>query len=205
MIDDLATRLTRAARAVTTSAEPPFDAERAARLGLVDVAFVEHDSPIGPLLLAATDVGLVRVSFGPEDPDDVLDELSARVSPRVLRVPRRLDRARRTLDRYFAGRGDLDDLAVDLRLATGFRRDVLDTLRREVPLGTTITYLGLAARAGKPRAARAVGTAMAQNPVPLVVPCHRVVPSGGGVGSYGGGPERKAALLALEGAALELG
>jgi methylated-DNA-[protein]-cysteine S-methyltransferase len=203
MTDDLAARLARTARSVT-AATPAFDAERAARLGLVDVAYADQDSPIGTLLLATTDVGLVRISFGPENPDAVLEELADRVSPRVLRAPRRLDRARRTLDRYFAGRGDLDDLPVDLRLAVGWQRDVLDTLRREVPLGTTISYAGLAVRAGKPRAARAVGNAMAQNPVPLVVPCHRVVPSGGGVGNYGGGPERKAALLALEGAALEL-
>ncbi|HEX5614668.1 MAG TPA: methylated-DNA--[protein]-cysteine S-methyltransferase [Acidimicrobiia bacterium] len=203
---ELGSRLARGARAAARAAGTPdaLDVARAERRGLVDIAYVRYDAPIGRLLLAATEHGLVRIAFGDEPDDDVLEHLAATISPRIVASARRLDGARRTFDRYFAGRGDLDALAVDLQLALGFDRTVLDTLRAQVPLGATITYAGLADRAGSPRAARAVGNAMAKNPVPLVVPCHRVVPSAGGVGSYGGGPHIKAQLLALEGAALQL-
>jgi methylated-DNA-[protein]-cysteine S-methyltransferase len=201
--DRLGARL--AHSAADLAGDPPdFDVARAVRSGLVDVAYTEYDAPIGSILVATTERGLVRIAFGGEDPDEVLEDLARTVSPRIVRAPRRLDAARRTFDRYFARRGDLDALAIDLQLASGFRKTTLATLRAQVPLGTTITYGALARRAGKPRAARAVGTAMATNPLPLVVPCHRVVPSTGGVGNYGGGVPTKIALLELEGAALAL-
>ena len=170
--------------------------ETAAREGLVDVAYETTDSPVGELLLAATERGLCRVSFDPE-PDRELD-LLARFGTRVLRVPRRLDAARRQLDEYFAGKRTAFELETDLALARDFQRDVLRELAR-VPYGETTTYGSLAARVGRPRAARAVGTAMNRNPVPTVLPCHRVVGSGGSLVGYGGGLERKRALLVLEG------
>lgn len=175
-------------------------AERAAERSLLDVAYTTLDSPVGTLLLAATSQGLVRVAFEVEGHDGVLTELSRRVSPRVLRAPGRLDAVVRELEEYFAGRRREFDLPVDLRLATGFRRQVLDRLR-EVPFGRTASYAVLAQAAGSPRAVRAVGSACATNPVPLVVPCHRVVRSDGAIGSYRGGPAAKRALLDLERAA----
>jgi methylated-DNA-[protein]-cysteine S-methyltransferase len=171
---------------------------RAAEEDLLDVAFRRLDSPVGPLLLAATPAGLVRVAFTTvEDPDAVLAALAGAVSPRVLEAPGRLDEVARELDEYFAGRRHAFDVPVDLRLAHGFRRAVLDRLV-EVPYAGTVSYAELAARAGSPRAVRAVGTACALNPVPLVVPCHRVVRSDGAPGNYRGGPEAKLRLLALE-------
>jgi methylated-DNA-[protein]-cysteine S-methyltransferase len=175
-------------------------AEQADDAALLDVAFTTLDSPVGTLLLAATPRGLVRVAFDIEGHDAVLDELGRRVSPRVLRAPARLDAVVRELEEYFAGRRHGFDLPVDLRLATGFRRQVLDRLR-EVPFGRTASYAALAQAAGSPRAVRAVGTACATNPVPLVVPCHRVVRSDGAIGSYRGGPAAKRTLLDLERAA----
>jgi methylated-DNA-[protein]-cysteine S-methyltransferase len=172
---------------------------RAQEQDLLDVAYRDLDSPLGRLLLAATPAGLVRVAFPVEDPDAVLDSLAARVSPRILRAPARLDPVARELEEYFAGRRHAFDVPVDLRLAGGFRRVVLERLT-EVPYARTVSYAELAARAGSPRAVRAVGTACALNPVPLVVPCHRVVRSDGSPGSYRGGPEAKRRLLALEAA-----
>jgi methylated-DNA-[protein]-cysteine S-methyltransferase len=172
---------------------------RAQEQDLLDVAYRDLDSPLGRLLLAATPAGLVRVAFPVEDPDAVLDSLAARVSPRILRAPARLDPAAHELEEYFAGRRHAFDVPVDLRLAGGFRRVVLERLT-EVPYARTVSYAELAARAGSPRAVRAVGTACALNPVPLVVPCHRVVRSDGSPGSYRGGPEAKRRLLALEAA-----
>jgi methylated-DNA-[protein]-cysteine S-methyltransferase len=188
----------------------PFDDGDLARLraalvdqahheGLVDVAYRTLDSPLGPLLLAATPEGLVRVAFHGEGHDAVLDRLAATVSPRLLRAPARLDPVAAQLDEYFAGRRQRFDVPVDLRLAHGFRRDVLDQLA-EIAYGTTASYAEVAARTGRPRAVRAVGTACATNPVPLVVPCHRVVRSDGTIGQYLGGTEAKRALLALEAA-----
>lgn len=174
---------------------------RAGEEDLLDVAYRRLDSPVGPLLLAATPAGLVRVAFTTvEDPDAVLAALAGAVSPRVLEAPGRLDEVARELDEYFAGRRHAFDVPVDLRLAHGFRRAVLDRLV-EVPYAGTVSYAELAARAGSPRAVRAVGTACALNPVPLVVPCHRVVRSDGAPGNYRGGPEAKLRLLALEAAA----
>jgi methylated-DNA-[protein]-cysteine S-methyltransferase len=172
-------------------------ARRAQEEDLLDVAYRALDSPVGRLLLAATPAGVVRVAFPVEDPDAVLEMLAARVSPRVLHAPARLDGVARELDEYFAGRRRAFDAPVDLQLAGGFRRTVLERLT-EVPYARTVSYAELAARAGSPRAVRAVGTACALNPVPLVVPCHRVVRSDGKPGGYRGGPDAKRALLALE-------
>ncbi|MEW2504786.1 methylated-DNA--[protein]-cysteine S-methyltransferase [Amycolatopsis sp. CA-161197] len=169
----------------------------AERDGLLDVAYRTVDSPVGPLLLAATGAGLVRVAFSVEDHGSVLAELAAAISPRVLAAPARLDTVSRELDEYFTGRRETFDVAVDLRLAKGFRREVLQRLG-EIPYGSTRSYAEVAAAAGSPKAVRAVGTACARNPVPLVVPCHRVVRSDGSSGRYRGGEEAKLALLALE-------
>ncbi|HEX8804828.1 MAG TPA: methylated-DNA--[protein]-cysteine S-methyltransferase [Acidimicrobiales bacterium] len=169
---------------------------------LVDVAWSVADTPIGPLTLAATGVGVLRIAFG--DEDEVLDELSAAVSPRVLHVPGRLDALRRQLDEYFAGRRRRFDVPLDRRLSRGYRRQVLEALAAGVPYGETVSYKELAVRTENPGAVRAVGTAMATNPLPIVVPCHRVLPASGALGNYGGGPEIKAWLLRLEGAHLML-
>lgn len=173
--------------------------EQAERDGLLDVAYRTLDTPLGPLLLAATTAGLVRVAFAREDHDAVLARLVERVSPRVLHAPARLDAAARQLEEYFAGGRRRFELPVDLQLARGFRRAVLEYLP-DVSYGSTVSYAALAAATGSPRAVRAVGTACATNPVPIVVPCHRIVRSDGTPGQYGGGPEAKLTLLALEAA-----
>ena len=172
-------------------------AATADRAGLLDVAVRMVDSPLGPLLVAATSSGVVRLAFASEDRDAVLTELSAEVSPRLLEYPARLDTAARELDEYFAGRRRSFDVPIDLRLARGFRRDVLDHLR-QIAFGETESYAAVARAAGSPKAMRAVGTACATNPVPLFVPCHRVVRSDGSIGQYRGGVEAKRTLLALE-------
>ena len=166
--------------------------DAAAASGLLDAAYDLVDSPVGTLLLAASERGICRISYTP-DPD----ALAGALGPRVLRVPRRLDAARRQLDEYFAGRRRTFDLDVDLRAAP-FQEQVLRELAR-VPFGEVATYGELARRIGKPRAARAVGGALNRNPVPIVLPCHRVVGAGGALVGYAGGLERKRALLALEG------
>ena len=168
------------------------------REGLVDVAIATTDTPIGTLSLAATPAGLVRVGF-PREGDTFAEELAAHLSPRVAELPARLDDARRQLDEYFEGRRRRFELTVDLALAHGFRRLVLEQLFETVGFGQTLSYMQLAERAGSPRASRAVGSAMATNPVPIVVPCHRVLRTGGSLGGYGGGLEVKRWLLALEG------
>ena len=167
--------------------------------GLLDVAYRIVDSPFGPLLLAATEVGLVRVAYAREDHDRVLEQLATRISPRVLRAPARLDPAARELDEYLSGRRTSFDLSLDFQLATGFRRTVLMHLP-DIGYGSTASYAALALAAGNPKAVRAVGTACATNPLPLVVPCHRVVRSDGTIGQYVGGPEVKRTLLDLEAA-----
>ncbi len=175
-------------------------AARALADGLADVAVERHDSPLGRIVLGATDAGLVRVGLPVEDEDAVLDELAARVSPRVLRAPRAvLGDARHQLDEYFAGRRRVFDVALDWRLTVGFRRAVLRATAA-IPFGRTATYREIAAVAGSPAAFRTTGSALATNPLPIVVPCHRVLPSGGGVGQYRGGSEAKVLLLSLEGA-----
>jgi methylated-DNA-[protein]-cysteine S-methyltransferase len=175
-------------------------AERADAEGLLDVAYRTLDSPLGPLLIAATGQGLVRVAFEREDHGVVLDRLAVLVSPRILRSGRRTDEVARQLDEYFAGRRHTFDVPVDLRLVQGFRRTVITHLP-DIAYGTTASYGTLAAAAGNPAAARAVGSACAHNPVPVVVPCHRVIRNDGTIGQYVGGTEAKAALLALEAAA----
>jgi methylated-DNA-[protein]-cysteine S-methyltransferase len=165
----------------------------------IDVGYRVVDGPVGPLLLAATPIGLVRVAFANEGEDAVLQELADRVSPRVLPLPRRLDETARELDEYFAGRRRRFEVALDWQLSSGFRRDVLSHLTVDVEYGHTTSYAGLASLSGSPRAVRAVGTACATNPIPVVVPCHRVVRSDGSMGRYRGGEEAKHALLELEG------
>jgi methylated-DNA-[protein]-cysteine S-methyltransferase len=168
--------------------------------GLVDVAWVVEDTPIGPLTLAATPVGVVRIGFGHEE--QLLDELAAEVSPRVVHLPGRLDEVRQELDEYFAGRRRVFDVPIDRRLSRGYRRTVLEALSRDVPFGRTVSYKDLAELTGNPKASRAVGSAMATNPIPIVVPCHRVLRTGGALGGYGGGLETKVWLLHHEGALL---
>ncbi|MGH9243056.1 MAG: methylated-DNA--[protein]-cysteine S-methyltransferase [Acidimicrobiales bacterium] len=174
--------------------------EQAADEGLVDVAWAWVEVPIGRLLLAATPAGLVKVSF-PTD-DDVLEELAAKLSPRVLAAPRRLDDVRRQLDEYFEGRRQHFDVDVDWSLSHGFRRQTLQLLAAEVGYGNVVSYGELARRVGNPKAARAVGSAMNSNPVPIVVPCHRVIGAHGDLVGYGGGLDVKRRLLTLEGAVL---
>lgn len=167
--------------------------------GLVDVAWATADSPVGPLTLAATPAGLVSIAFGAED--SAVESLAVTVSPRLVHMPRRLDDVRRQLDEYFGGGRRAFDLPLDRRLSHGYRREVLEELSL-VPFGTTVSYKDLAERTGHPRASRAVGTAMATNPIPVVVPCHRVLRTGGALGGYGGGLEAKLWLLRHEGALL---
>lgn len=164
---------------------------------LLDVAFRMLDSPVGELLLAATESGLVRIAFAVQNHDQVLQSLAATISPRVLRAPGRLDGAARQVDEYFAGRRTSFELPLDWRLSHGFRRTVLSHLP-SIGYGHTASYAEIAAAAGSPRAVRAVGTACATNPLPLVVPCHRVVRSDGTAGRYAGGAVAKATLLKLE-------
>jgi methylated-DNA-[protein]-cysteine S-methyltransferase len=166
--------------------------------GLLDVAYRTLDSPIGTLLLAATGQGLVRIAFATEGHDRVLQSLADRISPRVLDAPARLDPAATELDEYFAGRRSRFDLPLDWRLSQGFRRTVLHHLIAEVGYGRTATYRTLAGLAGNPRAVRAVGSACATNPLPVVVPCHRVLRTDGGLGGYLGGLDAKRLLLDLE-------
>ena len=168
--------------------------------GLIDVGYTVVDSPIGSLLLASTRVGLVRLEYLDGDPDDALEELAAAISPRLLEDPKRTEPARRQLDAYFDGRVRTFRTALDWSLTReGFSRRVLEATAA-IPFGSVTTYRDVAKRAGSPRAARAAGNALHDNPIPIVVPCHRVVPSGGGVGKYGGQEWRKEFLLRLEGA-----
>ena len=172
-------------------------ASRAQQQNLLDVAYRTLDTPVGQLLIAATPLGLIRVAYARQDHEAVLTALAEQVSPRVLFAPRKLDDAARQFDDYFTRQRRVFDLAVDLRLATGFRRTVLEHLP-DVSYGRTVSYGELAAEVGHPRAARAVGTACATNPLPLVIPCHRVVLGDGSPGAYIGGPEIKRVLLDLE-------
>src|SRR5215207_7918569 len=173
--------------------------QRATEAGLLDVAFRTIDSPVGPLLLAATQHGLVRVAYQREGHDAVLQALASRISPRILAAPRRLDNVARQLDEYFAGRRTAFDVALDRRLSAGFRRTVLDHLAA-ISYGHTESYAEVAAATGHPGAVRAVGSACATNPLPVVVPCHRVVRSDGSLGGYLGGLDVKRTLLELEAA-----
>jgi len=172
---------------------------RAERDGLLDIAYTEVDTPVGRLLLAATPRGLVRITFPVESPETVLEQLATAVSPRILESPERLDEARRELDLYFDGKLTDFELPLDWQLSKGFYRKVLRATAR-IPYGKTRSYSQVAKRAGSPRAVRATGTALGSNPLPIIVPCHRVLRTGGALGGYGGGLDVKQALLELEGA-----
>lgn len=179
-------------------------AARAEREGLVDVAYATLETPLGTMTLAATRRGLVRVALPGDAIESVVEELAQQVSPRLLELPARLDGARRELDEYFAGRRNEFGVELDWRLTRpGFYRQVLRTASRRVPFGVTASYAEVAAWAGSPRAFRAAGTALAHNPIPIIVPCHRVLRAGGEIGHYGGGREMKEFLLRLEGAIRE--
>ncbi len=174
--------------------------EEAQREGVLDVAYRTIDSPVGTLLLAATELGLVRVAYESEDHDAVLQHLGERISPRILEAPARLDEISRELDQYFAGRLRTFTAPLDRRLSSGFRRTVLEHLT-DIAYGHTASYAAVAELAGNPLAVRAVGTACATNPLPVVVPCHRVLRADGTLGGYLGGIDAKRTLLALESAA----
>jgi methylated-DNA-[protein]-cysteine S-methyltransferase len=168
--------------------------------GVLDVSYRIWDTPVGPLLLAGTPAGLVRIAFAGQGHDRVLEDLADRIGPRILADARPLDPAVRELDEYFAGARRRFDLPLDHRLTSGFRAEVLAQLRL-IDYGRTASYAQVAQAAGNPRAVRAVGSACGANPLPIVVPCHRVVRSDGSPGGYAGGPEAKKVLLALESAA----
>ncbi|HEX2097114.1 MAG TPA: methylated-DNA--[protein]-cysteine S-methyltransferase [Solirubrobacterales bacterium] len=172
--------------------------ERAAAEGLMDVAYATVDSPFGPLLLAVTPRGVVRIGLPNQDQETLLEDLATRVSPRVLEAPTQLDDLRRELDLYFEGKLTDFDLPLDWRLTQGFRRKAQRAIAR-IPYGQTRSYTQIAASAGNQRAVRAAGTACGTNPLPIVVPCHRVLRSGGSLGGYGGGLPMKEALLRIEG------
>lgn len=172
---------------------------RAESEGLVDIAYEIHDSPYGGLLVGATTAGLVRVGLAAENEEDILRDLAKRISPRILKAGRpEISSARRQLDEYFAGDRRRFELNLDWRLTKGFRRGVLQATDH-IPYGQTRTYRAVATEAGSPNAVRAAGTALATNPLPIVVPCHRVLRTDGQVGSYLGGTSMKEELLALEG------
>jgi methylated-DNA-[protein]-cysteine S-methyltransferase len=197
---DIEQRLREAA--LDLPSDPPPVADRAAEEGLLDVAYTSVDSPLGPLVVASTPKGLVRVSYTEfRGEDDVLEELARRVSPRVLEAPARLDSVRRELDEYFEGRRHDFDVPIDWSYLAGFTREVLRATAR-IGFGQVSSYAGVAAEAGSPRAVRAAGNALGANPMPVVVPCHRVLRTGGSLGGYTGGLEKKEFLLRLEGALL---
>ena len=196
-MNNIETTLRRAAERLPSA--PPELSGRAETEGLVDVAYTSVDSPLGPLLVAASPNGLVRVSYtDPRGPDHVIEELAERISPRVLEAPARLDPVRRELDEYFAGRRTDFETAIDWSHLAGFTRKVLRATAG-IGFGETSTYAGVASRAGSPRAMRAAGNALGANPMPVIVPCHRVLRTGGALGGYTGGIERKEYLLRLEG------
>jgi methylated-DNA-[protein]-cysteine S-methyltransferase len=199
MIEDIETTLRESAAGLAGPPAAELLAERAAAEGLLDVAYSTVDSPLGPLVAAATPRGLVRLAYtGSRSESDVLEDLAARLSPRILEAPARLDRARRELDEYFEGERRAFDLPIDWSLTRGFAGEVLRQTAR-IGFGKTSTYAEIATRAGSPRAVRAAGNALGANPLPVVVPCHRVLRTGGALGGYTGGLERKQFLLRLEG------
>jgi methylated-DNA-[protein]-cysteine S-methyltransferase len=200
-VSDELTRALRAAGAVPLGAAPETAArglaERADREGLVDVAYATIDSPLGPLVAAGTARGLVMLAYEDERTDELLERLAERISPRVLEAPARLDPLRRELGEYFAGRRQRFDIPIHWALVRGFAIEVLQHTAK-IPYGHASTYAQIAAAAGSPRAHRAAGNALSSNPMPIVVPCHRVLHSGGGLGGYTGGIHRKRFLLDLE-------
>jgi methylated-DNA-[protein]-cysteine S-methyltransferase len=199
MTDDLERRL-RAAPDASLDVEAVRSrlARRAADEGLLDVAYGVADSPLGPLTVMVTRRGLVRLSYPGEGLDAQLTELAERISPRILEAPERTDQVRRQLDAYFAGHRTTFDVPIDWRLVRGFAGDVLRATAR-IPFGSVSSYREVASRAGSPNAYRAAGNALGANPIPIVVPCHRVLHAGGGLGGYTGGLARKRYLLELEG------
>ncbi len=194
--DPVALALLQARRAPGPDPLPIADAATAA--GLLDVAYAKLDSPVGELLLATTELGLARVAYLDGDEAAVLEDMAARLSPRVLSAPRRLEQPRRELDEYFAGRRRAFEVALDMRLMTAFTRRVLSATA-EIPYGSVSTYRQVAAAAGSPSGYRAAGNALGANPIPILIPCHRVLHSTGGLGGYTGGVQRKQTLLAIEG------
>jgi methylated-DNA-[protein]-cysteine S-methyltransferase len=174
-------------------------AARACEAGLLDVAYAPIDSPFGTLMAASTPRGLVRLAFPEEPVDAFLERVARRISPRVLEAPARLDPVRRELEEYFAGRRRRFDAALDWSLIGPFGRRVLEAASA-IPYGGVLSYAEIAAEAGSPRGSRAAGNALGANPIPIVIPCHRVLRTGGALGGYGGGAERKRWLLELEGA-----
>lgn len=201
MTDDLERRLADEAR---TGPDVDLDrlrealARRAADDGLLDVAHGTYDSPLGTLTVVVTPRGLVRLSYPGEGIAAVLDELADRVSPRILAAPERTDTVRRQLDEYFDGARHGFDVPIDWRLVRGFAGNVLRATAR-IPFGRVSSYRQVATEAGSPNAYRAAGNALGSNPIPIVVPCHRVLHAGGGLGGYTGGLDRKRFLLRLEG------
>jgi methylated-DNA-[protein]-cysteine S-methyltransferase len=202
MTKDMEIALREAAATLPAAAALDFGsllAERAAAEGLLDVAYATVDSPLGPLVVATTPRGLVRLAYtGSGGEDEVVEELAGKLSPRILEAPERLDDARRELEEYFEGHRAGFDLPIDWSLAHGFSGKVLCQTAR-IGFGETSTYAEVASRAGSPRAVRAAGNALGANPIPVVVPCHRVLRTGGALGGYTGGVERKQFLLRLEG------
>jgi methylated-DNA-[protein]-cysteine S-methyltransferase len=191
-------RLKKAGRALGAVGAEAKERFMHAATELVDVAYSEIESPLGTWLAAMTERGLVRIAFNPEE-EHVLDELAERISPRVLKMPARFDDLRREFDEYFEGKRTEFDIDLDWQLVQGFNRRVLEATAR-IPYGRMSTYKTMATEAGSPRAARAAGNALHNNPIPLVVPCHRVIGSGGSLVGYGGGLPMKEFLLKLEGA-----
>lgn len=200
MTDDLERQLVRAAPAVELDVGRLRRelARRAADERLLDVAYGTCDSPLGPLTVIVTPRGLVRLSYPGEGVADQLDEIAARLSPRILEAPERTDAVRRQLDEYFAGDRRAFDVPIDWRLVRGFAGSVLRATAR-IPFGSVSSYREIADAAGSPNAYRAAGNALGSNPIPIVVPCHRVLHAGGSLGGYTGGLERKQFLLRLEG------
>ncbi len=197
-IDPLESALRAGAGPEPRDARPGL-AEAAEAAGLLDVAYARLETPVGSVLLAATERGLVRIAYLDGDTEDaVLAQLADALSPRVLAAPRRLDEPRRELEQYFTGRRRSFELRLDWRLSHGFTRRVLRAMAR-IPFGEISSYREIAAAAGSPRGSRAAGNALGANPLPIVVPCHRVLRAGGALGGYTGGVERKQALLAIEG------
>ena len=201
MKDGLERDIAEAARGLPTSGPSPAVMKRlvrrAQREGLLDVAYTQVDSPLGPLTAVTTPKGLVTLAYPDRPLDDVLALVAERLSPRILEAPARLDPLRRELDQYFEGRRKKFEHPIDWSLTHGFFRDVLKATAR-IRYGQVSTYAEVAAKAGNPKAVRAAGNGLGSNPMPVVVPCHRVVRSGGGLGGYTGGLERKEFLLDLE-------
>ncbi|HXD65977.1 MAG TPA: methylated-DNA--[protein]-cysteine S-methyltransferase [Solirubrobacteraceae bacterium] len=190
-----------ALRGAHDAVAPPSIIDAAAAAGLLDVAYARLDSPVGTLVLASTPDGLARLAYVDDGQEEaVMEEIAARLSPRMLSAPRRLDAPRRELDEYFAGRRRTFDLTLDLSLLSDFTRRVLNATAA-IPYGEVATYREVATAAGSPRGFRAAGNALGSNPLPIVLPCHRVLHSGGGLGGYTGGLERKRTLLTIEGRA----